>query len=422
MIAARAAGVPEPEVHHVLSEGDGLGPGFRHGVARRRDARRPHRSLRGPRRGAAPPRRGVRRGAGAHPRHRRRGHRPRSAILDCHDARTSSSVQMWDRYRAMRHPAAHDRLHGAVAARPPAGRLRDGARAQRLPQRQLHGGRDGHRRRARLGGRPHRRPHAGPRLDLHELVALRRRRPGGRIRELRGPVPRLRTRIGETRGSGPRAVLGGLRLLLVGRRLPPDGGALPHGTRPERGAPRHRAAHVGVPGRLRQPADPRPRADPGAAVLRLDPRHAPHRRTARKRARLPQGRRHGGDRGTHAVPGARGVQLARHRPARNGARTGPPRRRTRRLAHGAEGRRRGPGDTALAPGAWPAGRFDRPRNAGARRPSAADGGRADRHRSAAVLRARRLRCVPASRRLPMRLGEVRFALVHHGACPASTTG
>ena len=262
MIAARAAGVPEPEVHHVLSEGDGLGPGF---VMEWLDGETlGARIVRSEALAEVrpPPRRGVRRGAGAHPRHRRRGHRPRRDPR-LHDARTVRPADVGP-LPGNGHPAAHDRLHGAVAARPPAGRLRDGARAQRLPQRQLHGGRDGHRRRPRLGGRPHRRPHAGPGLDLHELVALRRRRPGGRIRALRGPVPRLRTRIGEAGESGPGAVLGGLRLLLVGRRLPPDGGALPHGTRPERGAPRHRAAHLGVPGRLRQPADPRPRADPGA--------------------------------------------------------------------------------------------------------------------------------------------------------------
>ena len=163
-------------------------------------------------------------GAGAHPRHRPRGQTGLDRVPRPHPA---GGVRRADlaALPGLLDAAADDRLHRALAAGAPAGRRP----STRLVHNDFRNGNlmvspRRHRRGARLGARPHRRPDARPRLAVHQLVALRRERAaGGRLRRPRGSVPRLRVGLGKTRRPRAGEVLGGLRLVLVGDRLPADG-------------------------------------------------------------------------------------------------------------------------------------------------------------------------------------------------------
>ena len=176
-----------------------LGRRLRHGVARRRRPGRADRPLAGTCRSPSQAGAAVRRDPGppAHDRPCRARPRPAPRALECGRLHRPDQRPL----RGPRHAAADDRFHGTLAHREPARVERTDPRSQRLPQRQPDDRQDGRRRGARLGDRAHRRPDARPGLDLHELLALRRRAraAGRRLRHLRGPLRRLR---GDERKAG----------------------------------------------------------------------------------------------------------------------------------------------------------------------------------------------------------------------------
>ena len=107
--------------------------------------------------------------------------------------------QTWERYKLFNTPQPMIDYAGRwLKEHLPRNPRRAGA--QRLPQRQPHGRPERRRRGARLGSGAHRRSDARPRLDLHELVALRPQRSAGRrLRRIRGSVSRLRVGVGHRR-------------------------------------------------------------------------------------------------------------------------------------------------------------------------------------------------------------------------------
>ncbi len=109
------------------------------------------------------------------------------------------------RRRLRGHPPG-PRARAALAARPRARRGGPGRRPRRLPHREPDRRPRGAAGGARLGAGPRRRPGRGPGLAVRPIVAVRRRRSGGRHRRRGRPARRLpRPRAGDRSTTTPSA-------------------------------------------------------------------------------------------------------------------------------------------------------------------------------------------------------------------------